>query len=54
MENIPNMTHSKKIRDLCNEFKMTNPFRVLNPNKKEFSFAPWANIRNNRSRLDFF
>jgi len=54
MEDVPNINHSRKIRELCREFNLTDPYRVINPNKKEFSYAPWGNIRNNRSRLDFF
>ncbi len=33
---------------------ITDPFRVLFPNKLGYTYAPRGNTRNNRSRLDFF
>jgi exonuclease III len=54
MQDVPNIAHSRHIREVCNEFKLTDPFRVLYPNKVDFSYAPWGNIRDNRSRIDFF
>jgi len=54
MRDIPNIYHSRKISDLCDRFNLTDPFRLLYPEKLEYSYAPWGNIRNNRSRIDFF
>jgi exonuclease III len=54
MSDLPNSKHAKLVRNICNEFKLTDPFRILWPNKIDFSYAPWGNVRNNRSRLDFF
>jgi len=54
MQNVPNLAHSKKIKDLCNSFNITDPLRILYPNLVDFTYAPWGNTRNNRSRIDFF
>jgi exonuclease III len=50
----PNLTHSNKILELCDEFNLSDPFRLLNPDKIEFTYCPrYANAQN-RSRIDFF
>jgi exonuclease III len=54
MQALPNINNSKKIKELCANLMLADPFRVLYPNKIEFSFYPWGNVRKNRSRLDFF
>jgi hypothetical protein len=54
MHEVPNAAHSRKIRELCEQFSMADPFRALFPEKIDFSYAPWGNLRNNRSRIDFF
>ena len=54
MQALPNITNSKKLKEICAEIGLTDPFRALYPNKIEFTFAPWGNTRTNRSRLDFF
>jgi hypothetical protein len=54
MQDIPSLPHSKKIRDLCNAHYLVDPFRVLYPNRRDFSYSPWGNLRRNRSRIDFF
>ncbi len=53
MQDVPNAAHSRKIRDICNNFNLADPFRILYPNKIDFMYAPGGNLRN-RSRLDFF
>jgi len=54
MQAVPNMLHSRLIRNMCEDFNLNDPYRVLYPNRLEYSYAPWGNIRNNRSRIDFF
>jgi exonuclease III len=54
MQALPNINNSRKIKEICDELIMSDPFRALYPNKLEYSFAPWGNMRPNRSRLDFF
>ncbi len=33
---------------------MVDPFRILYPEKREFTYSPFGNVRLNRSRLDFY
>jgi exonuclease III len=54
MRELPNLYHSRKISELCDKFSLADPFRLLYPERLDYSFAPWGNVRNNRSRLDFF
>jgi exonuclease III len=54
MQALPNINNSRKIKEICEDLNMSDPFRVLFPKKLEYSFAPWGNTRPNRSRLDFF
>ncbi len=54
MRDLPNLHQSRKISELCDRFNLTDPFRLLCPERLDYSFAPWGNMQNNRSRLDFF
>jgi exonuclease III len=54
MASLPNPANARKVNELCESLKLTDPFRALYPYKVEFSYAPWRNTRDNRSRLDFF
>jgi exonuclease III len=54
MAELPNLAHSRKLREICNRFDLTDPFRALFPERIDFSYAPWGNLRSNRSRIDFF
>jgi exonuclease III len=40
MNDIPNRRHSEALVDLCNDLKLSDPFRVLHFNKVEFSYIP--------------
>jgi len=54
MVNIPSRARSLKIHEICNEFGLCDPFRMLYPTKREYTYFPAALEHNNRSRLDFF
>jgi len=54
MTNVPNAAHSRKIRLLCENLDLTDPFRILWPNTKKFSYFPRNVNQINRSRIDFF
>jgi hypothetical protein len=36
------------------DVKLTDAYRILYPMRNEYSYAPWGNSRDNRSRIDFF
>jgi len=54
MTAIPNPVNSGLLRDMCTQYNLSDPFRVLYPNKKDYTYSPFGDIRRNRSRLDFF
>jgi len=54
MQSTPNIQHSRKIRDLCNEFNLTDPFRFLFPELREYTYCTRQANRQNKSRIDFF
>jgi exonuclease III len=50
----PNLRHSRLIRNICEELDLSDPYRQLYPNKKDFTYIPRATGATNRSRIDFF
>jgi exonuclease III len=54
MVSLPNIQNSKKLREISELLDITDPFRVLHPNRREFSYIPRQVGRINKSRLDFF
>jgi exonuclease III len=54
MQNIPSVFRTNKIRSLCANFNLVDPFRSLYPNKKDFTYVPSVVDNLNRSRIDFF
>jgi exonuclease III len=49
----PSNIRSNQIYDICSTFSLTDPFRILHPDKRDFTYIPRTG-RLNRSRLDFF
>ena len=54
MASIPSKRRSDKLREICTELKLTDPYRVFYPTRREYTFIPSAIGLTNRSRLDFF
>jgi exonuclease III len=54
MRRLPNIIHSRKIADLCTTFEMSDPYRFLYPEKRDYSYVPRVEGAKNKSRLDFF
>ena len=54
MRNIPSRIRSDYITDLCATLDLSDPFRTLNPDAREFTYNPSGTLRQNRSRIDFF
>jgi exonuclease III len=54
MRSPPNVRHSNLLKALCEEFELSDPYRIKNPNRRDFTYQPSAVGKNNRSRLDFF
>jgi exonuclease III len=53
MNSPPSVFRSQKIQELLYNGQLTDPFRALWPEKREFTYIPRTG-RNNRSRIDFF
>jgi exonuclease III len=54
MNNVPNRTHSLVIQEMCERLSLVDPYRVLNPEKREYTYVPRAAGAKNRSGIDFF
>ena len=54
MFSIPSKRRSEKLKNMCNDLGLTDPFRVLYPNRQDYSYVPAVLQYTNRSRLDFF
>jgi exonuclease III len=54
MQACPNAANSVHLRELCDEFDLSDPYRFLYPDKKDFTYRPRVQSKKNRSRLDFF
>jgi exonuclease III len=54
MSGLPNPKNSELLELLCTDLSLTDPYRILNPDKRDYTYSPFGNVRLNRSRLDFF
>jgi hypothetical protein len=39
---------------MCANLSLTDPYRILFPEKRDFTYQPFGTVRLNRSRIDFF
>jgi exonuclease III len=54
MRNLPSRYRSERVAELAEDLDLSDPFRALHPDVKEFTYHPSGNLRKNRSRIDFF
>jgi exonuclease III len=54
MVKLPNLRHSLLLQELCVNHSLTDPFRLFNPNRREYSYSSKVENKLNKSRLDFF
>jgi len=54
MAAAPNTANCERLHRLSEVFNITDPFRILYPEKIDFSYSPFGTVRKNRSRIDFF
>ena len=54
MRTPPNHRHSVLLREFCENFGFSDPFRTKYPLRTEFTYQPSATAKVNRSRIDFF
>jgi hypothetical protein len=49
----PSITRSAWLAELCDEFNLSDPFRIMHVDRRDFTYVPRSGTKN-RSRLDFF
>jgi exonuclease III len=54
MSGLPNPKNSELLEDLCRDFSLLDPYRVLYPYKRDYTYSPFGTVRLNRSRIDFY
>jgi exonuclease III len=54
MRSIPSRFRSEQVAHLCEDLDLSDPFRTLHPEDREFTYYPSGTQRKNRSRIDFF
>jgi exonuclease III len=54
MIKIPNEKHTRNLQSLQIKYLLVDAFRILYPNRKDYSYIPRDCTKNNRSRIDFF
>jgi exonuclease III len=54
MARPPNIANSRMLHALADFFELTDPYRVLHPTRKAYSYQPFGTQRKNQSRIDFF
>ncbi len=54
MQQLPNARHSNLVADMCDNLDLCDPFRILWPNRQDFSYSPRNRALTNKSRIDFF
>jgi hypothetical protein len=53
MASLPSFHRSRQLNDICGQFNLSDPYCVLYPDRRDFTYIPHTGT-NNRSRIDFF
>jgi exonuclease III len=53
MQSPPSIYRSRALQHIYSELQLSDPYRLLHPDKRDFTFIP-RNGQHNRSRIDFF
>jgi exonuclease III len=53
MQRPPSHIRSEFLNQICTRYSLTDPFRALHPEARDFTYIPRTG-RQNRSRLDYF
>jgi len=54
MAATPNRVNAECLNRMCGNLSLTDPYRILYPEKRDFTYQPFGTVRLNRSRIDFF
>ena len=53
MNSPPSLIRSRALAEVCDFYQLSDTFRALHPDRRDFSYRP-KNGQHNRSRIDFF
>ena len=54
MNSIPSLIRSNWLAETMDRFNLLDPFRLISPTYRDYSYHPFGLLRHNRSRIDFF
>jgi exonuclease III len=54
MRAVPSTARTERILQLCDEFELSDPYRALHPDWRDYTYIPSGVLRTNRSRIDYF
>ena len=54
MNSLPNPNNGKSLSTLCDKFDIGDPFRILNPYAKEYSYIPFELLELTAQDWTFF
>ena len=54
MRAVPSTRRTARILQMCEDRQLSDPFRSLNPEERDFTYIPSGVLRSNRSRIDYF
>jgi len=54
MRSLPSIARTNRILQLCESARLSDPYRCLHPDEKDYTYVPAGVLRSNRSRIDFF
>ncbi len=50
----PSAARTERILQICEEFNLTDPYRMLQPEGRDYMYIPSGVLRTNRSHIDYF
>jgi exonuclease III len=54
MRNIPSRDRSERVKLIADKFNLSETYRYMYPNRRDYTYIPNAIANTNRSRIDFF
>jgi hypothetical protein len=54
MRAVPSTARTNRILQLCEDFRLLDPYRTLHPDQRDYTYIPSGVLRTNRSRIDYF
>jgi hypothetical protein len=54
MRAVPSTARTNRILQLCEDFRLLDPYRTLHPDQRDYTYIPSGVLRTKRSRIDYF